>query len=86
MTDLRLPSGWVRCRVDETGRVHLGRQRSPDRHSGPNMRPYLRVANVFEDRIDTTDVMSMDFSPEEFERYRLHPGDVLLNEGRVVDV
>ena len=46
------------------------------------MRPYLRVANVFEDRIDTSDVMQMHFSDEEFERYRLAPGDILLNEGQ----
>lgn len=45
------------------------------------MHPYLRVANVFEDRIDTSDVMEMDFSGI-FEKYRLHPGDVLLNEGQ----
>lgn len=45
------------------------------------MRPYLRVANVFEDRIDTTDVMEMDFSGI-WEKYRLEPGDVLLNEGQ----
>jgi type I restriction enzyme S subunit len=38
--------------------------------------------NVFEDRIDTEDIMKMDFSPEDFERYRLEPGDILLNEGQ----
>ena len=62
--------------------MQLGRQRAPRYHHGPNMKPYLRVANVFEDRIDATDVMEMDFNPEEFERYRLRPGDVLLNEGQ----
>ena len=46
------------------------------------MRPYLRVANVFENRIDTTDVMSMNYTPVEFLRYRLKPGDALLNEGQ----
>ncbi len=46
------------------------------------MRPYLRVANVYEARIDTSDVLSMNFAPEEFERFRLHHGDVLLNEGQ----
>jgi type I restriction enzyme S subunit len=45
------------------------------------MRPYLRVANVFEDRIDTSDLKVMDFSGV-FERYKLEPGDVLLNEGQ----
>lgn len=38
--------------VADAGSVSLGLQRSPKRHFGPNMRPYLRVANVFEDRID----------------------------------
>jgi type I restriction enzyme S subunit len=38
--------------------------------------------NVFEDRIDTEDIMEMDFSPEDSERYRLEPGDILLNEGQ----
>jgi type I restriction enzyme S subunit len=60
----------------------LGRQRAPKYHSGDNMRPYLRVKNVFEDRIDVTDVMEMQFSPQEFERYKLELGDILLNEGQ----
>jgi type I restriction enzyme S subunit len=46
------------------------------------MRPYLRVANVFEDRIDTSDVMQMNFTDAEFETYRLAVGDILLNEGQ----
>ncbi|MGY1827599.1 hypothetical protein [Blastococcus sp. SYSU DS0541] len=62
--------------------MQLGRQRAPKYHTGTNMRPYLRVANVFEDRIDTADVMSMHFDPDEFERYRVLPGDILLNEGQ----
>ena len=43
------PAGWTKTTVGEVGRVQLGRQRSPKNHSGPHMRPYLRVANVFED-------------------------------------
>jgi len=46
------------------------------------MRPYLRVANVFEDFIDTSDVMEMNFEDDDYERFRLHPGDILLNEGQ----
>lgn len=49
------------------------------------MRPYLRVANVFEDRIDTTDLKEMDFSGV-FERFKLQPGDVLLNEGQTPEL
>ena len=46
------------------------------------MRPYLRVANVFEDRIDSSDVMEMHWPDESFERFRLREGDILLNEGQ----
>jgi type I restriction enzyme S subunit len=64
--------------------VELGRQRHPDWHYGPNMRPYLRVANVFEDRLDLSgsDVMEMHWPGDVFERFRLCSGDVLLNEGQ----
>lgn len=54
--------GWRLATVGEAGQVQLGRQRHPDWHTGPEMKPYLRVANVFEDRIDARDVMEMDFS------------------------
>lgn len=77
-----LPSDWQMTTVAEAGRVQLGRQRHPDWHHGPAMRPYLRVANVFENRIDDSDVHQMHFEDEVFERYRLLPGDVLLNEGQ----
>jgi type I restriction enzyme S subunit len=40
------------------------------------------VANVFEDRIDVRDIMQMNFTPAEYEKFRLLPGDVLLNEGQ----
>jgi type I restriction enzyme S subunit len=46
------------------------------------MRSYLRVANVFEDRIDFADLKEMHWPDETFERFRLLPGDVLLNEGQ----
>lgn len=46
----------------------------------------MRVANVFEDRIDVTDVKEMNFTPDEFETFRLHDGDILLNEGQTPDL
>ena len=77
-----LPEGWCWTRVDAIGDVQLGRQRSPKDHSGPNMRPYLRVANVLEDRLDLSDIMEMCFSEREVQRYELRSGDILLNEGQ----
>ena len=76
------PAGWDVETVIDAGSVELGRQRHPDWHRGPNMRPYLRVANVFEDRIDSSDVMEMHWPDESFERFRLREGDILLNEGQ----
>lgn len=73
---------WRCITVGEAGRVDLGRQRHPDWHTGPNMRQYLRVANIFEDRIDLKDVKSMNFPPGVFDRFKLHSGDILLNEGQ----
>jgi type I restriction enzyme, S subunit len=77
-----IPSGWEWKLIKEVGRVQLGRQRAPKYHSGPNMRSYLRVQNVYENRIDISDVMEMDFSADDFKRYQLHYGDILLNEGQ----
>lgn len=77
-----LPEGWTPVKVAEVGDVQLGRQRSPKFHSGPNMCPYLRVANVYDDRIDTRDVMEMHFDEMDFQKFVLAPGDILLNEGQ----
>jgi type I restriction enzyme S subunit len=77
-----IPESWVWCTVGEAGDVSLGRQRAPKHHHGPNMRPYLRVANVLDDSLDLSDVAEMNFTPTEFEHYSLRPGDILLNEGQ----
>lgn len=76
------PLGWRRVRVDQVGEVRLGRQRSPENHHGDHIRPYLRVANVFENHIDVSDVHEMNFTPEEYAVYVLKQGDILLNEGQ----
>ena len=65
-----LPGGWCWSTVSEIGEVKLGRQRSPEHHTGTHMRPYLRVANVYEDRLDLSDVMEMNFTPEEYGKLR----------------
>jgi type I restriction enzyme S subunit len=82
----RLPERWAWATVEDAGEVRLGRQRSPQHHSGAHMRPYLRVANVFEDRIDISDVKRMNFTPREFEVYLLKEGDILLNEGQSLEL
>ena len=66
------------------GLVDCGKAKSKNQDSP--LRPYLRVANVLDDKIDTSDVMSMPFSDAEFEKWRLEPGDILLNEGQSLEL
>lgn len=75
-----LPEGWVWVKLGELGEVRLGRQRSPKNHIGNYMRPYLRAANATWDGVNLSDVKEMNFSPEEFDVYRLQKGDILLAE------
>lgn len=76
-----LPQTWRAATVDSIGEVILGRQRSPENHEGPNMRPYVRAANITWDGWDLSDVKQMNFDERDFKRFRLQPGDVLINEG-----
>ena len=77
---LELPPGWVWASVEQLGDVQLGRQRSPDKMIGDRLLPYIRAANITENGVDLTDVLKMDFSPDEQQRFALKVGDVLLTE------
>ena len=80
MVGRTLPHNWEVREIDDVANVQLGRQRSPEHHSGPKLRPYLRAANVTWDGINIDDVKEMNFDAGDFETYRLRPGDLLLNE------
>jgi type I restriction enzyme S subunit len=77
---------WPLVSVSDGGEVQLGRQRAPKYQTGRFTRPYMRVANVFEDRIDLSDVLSMDFDDTDFTTFRLQHGDILLNEGQSTEL
>jgi type I restriction enzyme S subunit len=66
--------------VSRVGVVRLGRQRSPDKHTGRFPTKYLRAANITPAGLDLSDVLEMDFTPAEREVYTLRTGDVLLTE------
>jgi type I restriction enzyme S subunit len=67
-------------RLDTLADVRLGRQRSPKNHSGDQMRPYVRAANVGWNGLLLSDVKEMNFSDTEMDTYRLIENDILLNE------
>ncbi len=56
----RVPEGWVMTTVGHIGAVRLGRQRSPDQHTGQFATKYIRAANITANGIDVTDVLEMD--------------------------
>ena len=76
-----LPETWKVTTIDAIGEVILGRQRSPENHKGPHMRPYVRAANITWDGWDLSDVKQMNFDSRDFEKFKLKRGDVLINEG-----
>ncbi len=78
----RYPSHWQIKRVGDAGDVQLGQKRQPSVHDGDNVRPYLRVANVFDGYIDFSDLMTMHFAERDLAKYELIAGDILLNEGQ----
>ena len=75
-----LPDGWVWTSVEQLGIVQLGRQRSPKNRSKNHAVKYIRAANITELGLDLDDLLDMEFSPDEQERYRLKEGDILLSE------
>ncbi len=78
------PLGWLLEPVETKGDVTTGKAlaaRAPGKQ-----RPYLRTKNVFDGRIVTNDVLTMPMTDAEFERYRVLPGDVLLNEGQSLEL
>jgi type I restriction enzyme S subunit len=77
---MQLPDGWEWCTLADVAEVRLGRQRSPKNHTGPNMVPYLRAANVTWSGLDLSDVKEMQFSADEVVTYALELGDILVAE------
>lgn len=82
----RVPEEWNALPVFEIGSVKVGRQRSPKYQTGKFTTPYLRVANVFDGFFDFSDVLEMDFTPDEKVTFSVLKGDIFLNEGQTLEL
>jgi type I restriction enzyme S subunit len=76
-----VPSEWRIGPVYAYFDVQLGKMLNAERASGEGQQLYLRNANVHWYEIDTEDLATMAFEPEEKVRYGLRPGDLLVCEG-----
>jgi type I restriction enzyme S subunit len=72
--------------VAAVGRVSYGIQKSPGNRPDKHARPYLRVANVQRNRLDLREVKMIDVPDDEFDRFKLQFGDLLLCEGNSPDL
>ena len=71
-------------RVEELFEVQLGKMLSPKAKKGTSLLPYLGNKNVQWGHFELSDVLQMDFSASEAERFSLRVGDLLVCEGGVV--
>lgn len=77
-----VPENWGVTRLKFVASVQTGIAKGKDTAGKVTMTvPYLRVANVQDGFLALNDVTTIDIEPEQLSRYRLLPGDVLMNEG-----
>jgi len=73
--------GWKRSKLGDLFDVQLGKMLSPKARRGISPKPYLGNVNVQWGWFDLSNVKTMDFDEEEFEKFALKPGDLLVCEG-----
>lgn len=78
----KVPKHWRMTRLKFLANVQTGIAKGKDMTDKATIVvPYLRVANVQDGFLALDDVASIEIEPAQLERYRLLPGDVLMNEG-----
>jgi len=75
------PMGWEMKKLGTLGEVQGGLQLSRKRDTLELKAPYLRVANVYRDELDLSEIKMIGLTPNEFERVKLQKGDLLIVEG-----
>ena len=77
----RIPVEWGVKSVGRVFSIQLGKMLSKESKTGEDPFPYVGNKNVQWERIDSSAVEWMDFSPREREKFMLTPGDILVCEG-----
>lgn len=74
------PAHWRVLPLSKIAEIQTGIAKNARAPGGATL-PYLRVANVQDGHFDLAEVKTISISPDQVDRYRLRPGDVLLTEG-----
>ena len=75
------PKGWEVVSLGEISKVQGGLQVTTKRDSNPLEAPYLRVANVYRDRLVLDEIKIIRVTQQELDRATLDAGDLLIVEG-----
>ncbi len=76
-----VPDDWDVTALRNRYSQHLGKMLDSKRLTGKHSLPYLRNTDVQWNLIRTNDLPVMDISPNEYERYTVKKGDLLVCEG-----
>ena len=76
-----LPEGWSWSNLGAVGKVSGGLTKNSKRDELPLEFPYLRVANVYANSLDLSEVKTIKIHEGEYKRVLLQEGDLLLVEG-----
>ncbi|WP_412026839.1 hypothetical protein [Deinococcus yunweiensis] len=77
-----VPAHWTVIPLRKLATVRTGVTKGRDLKGVETLQvPYLRVANVQDGYLNLDDVSMIEIAAPELERFRLQPGDVLMNEG-----
>jgi len=76
-----VPESWELLFIGDLFETQLGKMLSQKSKVGDAPKAYLRNKNVQWGRIDTDDLLRMDFNDREAEKFQLRKGDLLICEG-----
>jgi type I restriction enzyme S subunit len=76
-----VPESWELLSIGDLFETQLGKMLSQKSKVGDAPKVYLRNKNVQWGRIDTDDLLRMDFNDREAEKFQLRKGDLLICEG-----
>lgn len=77
----QLPDGWCWVNVETLGEVSGGLTKNSKRQSLPLEFPYLRVANVYANKLDLEDIKTIRIKSDEYTRVLSEKEDLLIVEG-----